>query len=209
MKADQKHAVSAGRGLTEIRRMALADAAPGNGVLRWCKARARETLTPMTTAYTDSQNPLKMRRLVRQRAQLAAWMPKELVTDEAAVLAVAQQRTAALLNRDADSLRGLLSPAFQYTNASGNAMNREEYIKTYVLDPKLVWFQQTLTGALVSVRGNTAILQGVVHDIARIGTHDLDATFRTYQTYERRDGRWLYVIGKNSRRYQEPPASAG
>ena len=130
--------------------------------------------------------------------------PPDPATDEAAVLAAAQARAAALLNRDAEQLRGLLSPAFQYTNASGNEMNRDEFIRTYVLDPKLVWFQQTLSSALVSVRGNTATLQGVVHDIARIGTHDLDATFRTYQTYERRDGRWLYVMGKNSRRYREP-----
>lgn len=44
MKADQKHAVGAGRGLTEIRRTALADAIPRKRVLRWCKARASETL---------------------------------------------------------------------------------------------------------------------------------------------------------------------
>jgi Domain of unknown function (DUF4440) len=114
------------------------------------------------------------------------------------VTLAAQTRCSALITRDGPMLRDLLAPEFRYTNASGKLLDRNAYIQTYALDPSVVWSSQTLSDICTTLAGNTAVLTGVTHDIARFGNHALDARFRTTQVYRRVSGCWLYLAGHTS-----------
>jgi len=115
------------------------------------------------------------------------------------VITLAQERSAALVRRDVATIEALLSPEFVYTNAIGAVLGKRDYIKTYVLDPTVIWRSQTMTDVRVSEIGDTAVLVASVHDLARFGERELDADFRTTQVYHYRGDRWQYVAGHTSR----------
>ena len=118
--------------------------------------------------------------------------------------AAAGARTAALIRRDADKLKQLLSPHFTYTNASGKVHDRESYIQNYALDKSVEWTSQELSGVCVTIAAGTAVLTAVVHDKARFGEYTLDARFRTTQVYVRSKAGWIYLAGHTSNIEAQP-----
>ncbi len=131
---------------------------------------------------------------------------------EAAVLAAARRRSAALVAKDLDALQTLLHPAFVYVNASGQVLGRDEYLELYVRPPGIRWTSQTLLEPRVAISGSTAVVTCLVHDVVRfresIASSDagaqedaedvLDETFRTTATWIRTVFGWQCLAAHTS-----------
>lgn len=114
------------------------------------------------------------------------------------ILAVAERRAMALIQRDLALINSLLSPDFVYTNAIGEAFDKESYIQRYVLNPDVTWISQEIIENQIIFLAGSAILVARIHDIARFGDHALDAEFRTTQIYRSTQNGWQYVVGHTS-----------
>lgn len=109
-----------------------------------------------------------------------------------------RSRAAALVAKDASAIAALLADDFVYTNSSGVVVNKRGYIEAYVLPPTVIWRRQSLAVEKVVVTDDVAVVIGTVHDDARFGDLELNAKFRTTQTYRRTNGQWLYLAGHTS-----------
>jgi ketosteroid isomerase-like protein len=114
------------------------------------------------------------------------------------VLDHARRRSDALVAKDADALRRLLHEDFLYVTATGDVVDREEYLGRFVLDEQVRWLSQTLHEPRVAVAGDTAVITGLVHDVAQWGDNAVDATFRTTMTWVRAGGGWRCLAGHTS-----------
>ena len=114
------------------------------------------------------------------------------------ILLAARQRAQALVSRDVAKLNQLLSPGFHYTNARGAILDKVGYVQKYALDESVVWRSQELSDTKIFFVAGAAVLTARTHDIARFGTFELDAHFRTTQIYEVTKVGWLYVAGHTS-----------
>jgi hypothetical protein len=114
------------------------------------------------------------------------------------VLDAIRRRSDALVTKDTEALLALHHPAFVYVNASGEVLDRDEYLDRYVQPDDVRWISQTVRDARVTEAGGTAVVTFLVHDVARIGDHDLDETFRGTQTWVRSDEGWRCLAGHTS-----------
>jgi hypothetical protein len=114
------------------------------------------------------------------------------------VLEAIRRRSDALVTKDTDVLLALHHPGFVYVNASGDVMDREEYLDRYVRADDVRWVSQTVTDPRVTEAGGTAVVTFLVHDVARAGAYELDATFRSTQTWIRSDEGWRCLAGHTS-----------
>jgi hypothetical protein len=111
------------------------------------------------------------------------------------VLDAARRRAEALVNKDVDTLLTLLHRNFLYVNASGEVLDREQYLNAYVRSEDVRWTSQVLTEPRLAEGGATVILTGLVHDVARFGDHALDETFRTTLTWVDSGNGWQCLGG--------------
>ena len=106
-----------------------------------------------------------------------------------AILAATTRRSAALVARDAATLRALHHPDFRFTTPGGAVRDRAAYIAGNT-EGDLVWRAQHLLEAEVLVVGDTAVLVGVVHDEferdGEPGAFDMPLTL----TWVREEGTW-------------------
>jgi ketosteroid isomerase-like protein len=110
------------------------------------------------------------------------------------VVAAAEQRAAALVRCDAAELRRLLHPDMIWTTHTGAVLDRETYIAGNT-DGSLVWHDQRIEQAAVTVVGDAAMLTAMaVDEVERNGRRE---TFRLRltQTWVRQDGVWQCVAG--------------
>ena len=115
------------------------------------------------------------------------------------VLAAARRRSAALVDKDIDALLELLHPDFVYVNASGQVLDRDQYLDLYVRPAEVQWTSQTLESPHVVQVGSVAVLTCLVHDVARYRDDHLDETFRSTLTWIRTDDGWQCLAGHTSR----------
>jgi ketosteroid isomerase-like protein len=86
------------------------------------------------------------------------------------ILAAVERRSAALVARDAEALRGLHHPDLRFTTHRGDVRDRDAYIAGNT-EGELVWRAQRLVSPDVVVAGDTAIVTGAVEDeFERAGT---------------------------------------
>ena len=113
------------------------------------------------------------------------------------VIAAAEQRSAALVRRDATELRRLLHPKLRWTTHDGVVLDRTAYIDANA-SGDLIWRTQQLDDVSVVVEGDVAVLLAVVTDeVERDGaaaTHRL----RLSQTWVRDGGSWRCIAGHAS-----------
>jgi len=114
------------------------------------------------------------------------------------VLAAAQRRSAALVNKDVAALQLLLHPDFVYVNASGHVLDRDQYLDLYVRPPEVRWTRQTLESPQVVQVGSVAVLTCLVHDVARYHDDHLDETFRSTLTWVHTVDGWRCLAGHTS-----------
>lgn len=119
-------------------------------------------------------------------------MPRLNVADD--VLDAAHRRAAALAAADAGALGDLLHPDFRWTSHRGEVFDRATYIRGNTAG-SLLWRQQRLDDAQVTVVGDTAVLLAVVTDeVTRDGRA---RTFRMpmTQTWVRGELGWRCLAG--------------
>ena len=116
-----------------------------------------------------------------------------------AVLAAAQRRSAALVDKDVAALQELLHPEFVYVNASGLVLDRDQYLDNDVRPDEVQWTSQTIEAPRIVNVGSVAVLTCLVHDVARFRDHHMDETFRSTLTWIRTDEGWQCLAGHTSR----------
>jgi Domain of unknown function (DUF4440) len=121
------------------------------------------------------------------------------MTDPSPVLAAAQRRSAALITKDVDVLLTLLHPNFIYVNASGQVLNREQYLDQYVRPDEVRWISQVIDEPRLAECGTAAVLTCLVHDQARYFDDELDETFRSTLTWVKAKDGWQCLGGHTSR----------
>src|SRR5574342_382001 len=117
------------------------------------------------------------------------------MNDPGPVLAAARQRSAALIGKDVDALVALLHPNFLYVNASGQVLNRDQYLDQYVRSDDVQWMSQAIDEPRVADGGTAVVLTCLVHDVARYRDSDLDETFRSTLTWIRSEQGWQCLGG--------------
>lgn len=114
------------------------------------------------------------------------------------VVAAARRRSQALVSKNIAALSALLHPSFVYVNASGQVLDREQYLDQYVRPDGVRWMSQDIAEPVVADGGPVAVLTCLVHDVARYFEHDLDETFRTTLTWVKVDQQWQCLAGHTS-----------
>ncbi len=118
--------------------------------------------------------------------------------DRAELVRLARARSEALVRRDARALDRILADEFVYTNASGQVLDKADYLARYVDSPDVQWVAQDLEGVEVRLLGETAVVTFRVHDRARFGDQMLDAHFRSTLVFARTPGGWRCLAGHSS-----------
>jgi ketosteroid isomerase-like protein len=111
-----------------------------------------------------------------------------------AIVAVAERRALALVERDWDTVEAQLHRAFLYVNANGHRLARDAYL-AFLAEGPLRWQAQTLEDVAVAVDGQVAVLVAMVVDEVLYDGQPARWEFVTTQTYVERDGEWLYLAG--------------
>jgi ketosteroid isomerase-like protein len=124
--------------------------------------------------------------------------PRPIDDEHAALLRLARARSEALVARDEAALAAILAEGFVYTNASGEVLDRAQYLDRYVRAPDVRWHAQALEDVEVRRFGDTAILTARVHDRASLGAQELDAWFRSTFVYVKTAGGWRCIAGHSS-----------
>lgn len=112
-----------------------------------------------------------------------------------AILAATERRSAALVARDAETLRALHHPGLRFTTPRGEVKDLDAYIAGNAHGER-VWRGQRFLEVDVVVDGDTAIVTGVVRDeyehAGEAATHDVHVTF----TWVRDDAHgWRVLAG--------------
>jgi len=120
------------------------------------------------------------------------------MTDVHPVVAAARRRSIALVNKDVETLVTLLHPSFIYVNASGQVLDREQYLDQYVRPDEVRWISQEISRPVLAEGGTTAVLTCLVHDVARYSDQQLDRTFRSTLTWVNGEDGWQCLGGHTS-----------
>lgn len=129
-----------------------------------------------------------------QRAEaIPPAIPKNSVTDE--VIRVARQRSEALVGKDLAALEHILAPEFVYTNASGEVLDKDQYLTRYVRDANVRFESQELTELEVRVFDASAVVTCQVRDRATFHGNRLSGLFRSTFVYVRDSQGWRCVAG--------------
>ena len=111
-----------------------------------------------------------------------------------AIVAVAERRALAFVERDWDAVEAQPHPAVVYVNANGRRLDRDGYL-AFLAEGPLRWQAQTLGDVMVAVDGQAGVLAATVVDNVLHEGRPTPWEFVTTQTYVQRDGDWLYLAG--------------
>jgi hypothetical protein len=114
--------------------------------------------------------------------------------DASDVLAAAERRAQALVDRDSVTLTALHHPDLRWTTFRGDVLDRDGYVRGNTRG-SLVWRAQRLEEPIVVVEGDTAVLTAVVHDeVERDGASET-LSLRLTQTWVRTADGWKCLAG--------------
>jgi ketosteroid isomerase-like protein len=110
------------------------------------------------------------------------------------ILAAVEQRSAALVARDAETLREIHHPDLRWTTHRGDVRDRDAYVAGNT-QGDLVWRAQRLVSPDVVVAGDTAVVTGAVDDeferAGERGAHSMALTL----VWVRDDAGWRVLAG--------------
>jgi ketosteroid isomerase-like protein len=110
------------------------------------------------------------------------------------ILAAAEQRSGALVARDADALRALHHRDLRWTTQRGEVRDREAYVAGNTAGD-LVWRAQRLEDVDVVVVGDAAVLTAAVHDEFERAGEPGSHTVRLTLMWVREAGTWRVLAG--------------
>ncbi len=110
------------------------------------------------------------------------------------ILAVAEKRNQAIVERDWHAIAAQLHPAFRYVNANGQRLDRDGYL-AFLADGPVRWTAQTLIDPEVTAAGSVSVLVATVVDDVVYDGRPARWEFVTSQTYVQQGGAWLYLAG--------------
>ena len=114
--------------------------------------------------------------------------------DASDVLAAAERRAQALVDRDSVTLTDLHHPDLRWTTFRGEVLDRDGYVRGNT-QGSLVWRAQRLEEPIVVGEGDTAVLTAVVHDeVERDGASET-LSLRLTQTWVRTADGWKCLAG--------------
>jgi hypothetical protein len=112
----------------------------------------------------------------------------------AEVLHAAGRRAAALAERDAGALAGLLHPLFRWTTHTGEQFDRSGYVAANTAGPTR-WHSQRLDDVAVTVAGGTAVLHCVVTDDVTTSAGRAEYRMPVTQTWVHTGDGWQCLAG--------------
>ncbi|AMM33419.1 hypothetical protein SA2016_2754 [Sinomonas atrocyanea] len=110
------------------------------------------------------------------------------------VVAAAMARAEALVARDAQALRRLLHPGFQWVSHTGERFDRDSYIAGNTAG-ELRWLAQDLGSPRIGLFGGAALLQTEATDEVSRGGQPETRRMMMTQVWVRADGAWLCAGG--------------
>jgi hypothetical protein len=110
------------------------------------------------------------------------------------VVAAAERRARALVERDAEALRALHHAELRWTTHRGAVLDREAYVRGNT-EGALVWRGQRLEDVDVVVVGETAVLTGIAVDDVERGGVAATNRLRLTQVWVRGGRGWTCVAG--------------
>jgi Domain of unknown function (DUF4440) len=108
---------------------------------------------------------------------------------------LALERSRALVRKDLAAMEQILAAQFTYTNASGEVLDRADYLARYIRAPEVSWEKQALDQITVRIEEPVAILTCRVHDLAWFQGTRLDAFFQSTYVFARGDTAWRCIAG--------------
>lgn len=110
------------------------------------------------------------------------------------VVAAAERRARALVDRDREALLALHHPSLRWTTHRGEVLDRERYVSGNT-EGDLVWRAQRLEDVEVTVTGDAAVLTAVVVDEVEHGSAAVTNRLRLTQVWIRDGDGWVCVAG--------------
>jgi hypothetical protein len=111
-----------------------------------------------------------------------------------AILAAAERRSQALVDRDAEALRALHHPDLRWTTHRGEVRDRDRYVEGNTAGD-LVWRAQSLSDADVVAVGATAVLTAIVHDEYERAGEPGEHSMRLTLVWVEYEGTWKVLAG--------------
>ena len=110
------------------------------------------------------------------------------------VVAAAERRAHALVDRDREALLALHHPELRWTTHRGDVLDRERYVRGNT-EGDLVWRAQRLEDVEVTVAGDAAVLTAVVVDEVEQDGAAVTNRLRLTQVWTRDGDGWVCLAG--------------
>ena len=112
------------------------------------------------------------------------------------VRGVLERKAAALEQRSAPMLLGLLEANFVYVTASGRRLRRDDYVENGTGPDGLRFQSQKIEGLEVADFGDIAIATMILHDRFEVQGHAVAETYRSFCVFRRHGSTWLWAGGQ-------------
>lgn len=108
------------------------------------------------------------------------------------------KRSKALIDKDVDYFISMLDETFIYTNASGNILDKNQYIDTYISSDYFEWKLQDLEIIEIKIHEDIVIISCKIHDMFTYKTNEFDTYFLSTQVFKKIKDNWCYLAGHTS-----------
>lgn len=120
---------------------------------------------------------------------------------EEEIIALAKQRSKAVVEGDLKTLNEILSEDFTYVNTSGQLRSRKEYLDGQVAlgaTPNSRWISQTMDSIRVKVINSSALITFRIKDHFMYENVEYTNDCRSTFLYQRNAGKWKCVMGQTT-----------
>ncbi|HEY0744760.1 MAG TPA: nuclear transport factor 2 family protein [Chryseosolibacter sp.] len=120
---------------------------------------------------------------------------------EEEIIALARQRSKAVVEGDINTLERILSPDFTYVNTSGKLLSRKAYLDSQVAlgaTPNSRWISQSLDSVTVKVLNSSVLITFRVKDRFIYENIEYSNDCRSTFLYQREAGSWKCVMGQTT-----------
>ena len=147
--------------------------------------------------------------LIAVLAGTAAWgdpsPPATAVADK--IIELDRQLNLAIVSHDVARASSLYDDDFVLT-VSGGGFKRKPDMLADIRNEGVVLTACDTTDVAVRVRGNAAVLAGLLHQAGTVNGREFDVWLRVTDTWVAVDGRWLLLAGHASPAKPPPPAGS-
>lgn len=115
-----------------------------------------------------------------------------MTKDEMDVLAAYQKMQKAMIDKDLETMRSLVSEDKTFTHMSGKKQTREQFFSE-IMDGTLNYYQSIVRNPQISVNGERANLKASVTLKAKVYGMSGSWTLSTGTNFRRMNGEWIQV----------------